>query len=475
MTEKYRFEELDRETRDYLVLARSEEGKGAPGMFIGQTDYWPIVALILGFAIIILTVIFAFPPVDPPMKEAMIQTAGFLLGGWLVIAAIRVWAAGKSSNYAGNFIYADPENLYQASGSTIRITDLGELREAKAVQNFNEGKYQNTSITLKVGHDRPSIQVNDQDRARRLTVFLNAVAYMKDGGEDGKDDVLRKLSPEAMGSVAKHVAKTGEFPSHPERTEEGHSVRVPRPRKDGRASTGIFGMLAVIFAGVALFLGFLAMNYPVRDEVVFSRIKELPQKEQPFFLRQYLAEPNFKAHRDEVQQLLNKCYEDGVRTNVNGTDDEMKKGLGEVVLALKDKPQPVASLLTVEDEMQAGQGLDSSGREKTVQQKLADKWGATIGDELVVFATLEDPDKPGQSDKSIPAMIEVRWKFTAAGSVDYTLKFRKSPDEEPFSVTTGNQPSMGSPIATIEAMSDQIVSKTVGMTKLRPLPPPDDF
>ena len=475
MTEKYRFEELDRETRDYLLYARDQEGKGMPGIYIAKANYWPIIGLFVGFGVVIATLFATFPPTDPPAKEAMLQTAGFLLGGRLIVAAIRVWTAGKSGKYAGHFTYADPETLYQASGSAIEVVDLADVREAKAAQNFNEGKYKSTSITLKVGSQRETIQVHNEERGRRLTVYLNAVAYMRDGGEDGKDEALRKLSPEAMGSVAKTVAKTGEFPSDPGRTEEGESIRVPHPRRDGRASFGLFGILAVILIGIGMFLGLLAVNYPFRDEVVFARIKDLSPKEQPYFLRQYLAEPNFKAHRDEAQQLLNERYENGVRANILGADPDMKKGLSEVVLALKDKPAPVASLLAIEEESPAGQGVSATGREKSVQQKLADKWGATIGDELVAFATLEDPDKPGQADKTVPAMIDVRWKFTPQGSVDYTIQFRTSPNEEPVVVASGTQPAQGDALRTIDALSDQIVAKTIGLTKMRPAPVIEDF
>ena len=155
MTEKYRFEELDRETRDYLLHARDQAGHGLPGVFVGQTDDLPVIGIVLGFAVIMATVLMTFPPTDPPVKEAMLQTAGFMLGGWMVLAAFRVWAGGKSGRYAGHFVYADPENLYRPTASTVEVTDLGEpARRQGRSPNFNEGKYQNTEITLKVGRDR---------------------------------------------------------------------------------------------------------------------------------------------------------------------------------------------------------------------------------------------------------------------------------------------------------------------------------
>src|SRR5688500_2208469 len=107
MTETYQFEELDGETRDYLSLAKERNGKGMPGIFVGKSSYWPVIGLILGFVILVATVLFTFPPTAPPMKEAMLQTAGFLLGGWMIVAALRVWSSARK--YAGHFIYADAD------------------------------------------------------------------------------------------------------------------------------------------------------------------------------------------------------------------------------------------------------------------------------------------------------------------------------------------------------------------------------
>jgi hypothetical protein len=475
MSDKYRFEELDRETRDYLLYARDQEGKGAPGLYVGQTNGLPVIGIVVGFTLIIATVLITFPPTDPPVKEAMLQTAGFLLGGWMVVAAMRVWSGSKAGRYAGHFVYADPENLYVASGSTVDVTNLADLREAKAVQNFNQGKYQNTSITLKLGADRKTIQVGNEERGRRLNVFLNAVAYMRDGGEDGKDDGLRKLSPEAMGAAAKVVARTGEFPADPSRAEEGDAIRIPQVRREGRPSTGLFGIVAVILIGTALFLGFLAINYPFRDEAVFDRIKELPSKDQPPALRLYLAHDKFTAHRDEAQHLLDSLYTTGVAINIQGFDADMKRGLSEVVLALKDRPQGVLSLRATEEGPPKGQESGSAARQKVVSDKLADKWGSTIGDGLVVFATLEDAE--------LPANIDVRWKFGDGGEIDYTVTFRKSPDEVPVLVKTGTVRADGD--ANHEAnhdanhmadlLADQILKQSVGMTKIRPGPEAEDF
>jgi hypothetical protein len=158
------------------------------------------------------------------------------------------------------------------------------------------------------------------------------------------------------------------------------------------------------------------------------------------------------------------------------------------VLALKAKPTPVVSLVVSEDEVPTGRDVSRSSRESAVQTKLADKWGATIGDEMVVFASLADPDNPSAPDRTARGQIEVKWRFTPAGAIMYTVTFRMSPDDEPFLVKEGSVAAVKEIPAdyrgeaedakvdlTAQAMADSIVQSTVGTARLRPQPPPDDF
>jgi hypothetical protein len=456
-----------------------------PGIYCAKSNNLPLIGVIVGFAVIILTVLVTMPPTLPPTKEALLQTAGFLLGGWMILAAMRVWMAGKTGKYGGHFVYVDAENLYVGKGGIVEITDLYELRDAKAVQNFNEGKYEGTSITLKHGKQRTTVQVKDEERGRRITVFLNAVCYMRDGGEDGKDEELRKLSPEAMGVVAKEVAKTGEFPRNIGRAEEAEVTRVARPRREGRRSLGLLAMLATIVAGVGLFYGFRAINAPLRDHAIFSQIQSLPPKDQPYALRMYLMNPDFVAHRDEAQRMLDGHYDTAVRSHVNGNDRELKNGLTDVVLALKTKPQPVISFVCVEEQAPPGQNVETTVREAKVQKDLADKWGSTIGDELVVFAAPADPDNPSAMDKKTKGMVDLRWRYAANATIEYTIEFRLSPDEQPIlskqlklsakDVGASELPEPDRSKKMVDALIEDLVQKTIGATRARPIPPVIDF
>lgn len=477
MTETYQFEELDPETRHYLTQARESSGKGMPGIFAEKPNYLPIIGVLVGFCIVIATVLATFPPTLPPTQEAMLQTAGFMLGGWMILAAMRVWMGGKSGRYAGHFIYADAENLYEGNGGSVQVTGLTNMRDATSYQNHNNGKYQSTDITIKIPKERRIIRIDNQERGVRVTAFLNALCYMREGGDRGDEEELKQLPPEMMGAIAKQVARTGEFPKNLADAEEAGVAHIPRPRREGRRSTGLLAMFAILLAGTAMFFGFRNLNPILRDETAFAGVQSLPQKDQPPALRLYLSNPDFTAHRDEAQQMLSDFYERSVQANVNGTDDEMKRGFSDVVRSLAAKPQAVVSLIVAEEQSPAGQEANSTARESKVQKDLADKWGSTIGDELVVFAAPSDPDKGDIPDKTVRGMIDVRWKFTADGGLEYTIQFRTSPDEEPVVSKQSRAefqwfalPANGSSREQrlVQTMTDNILQKTVGTVKTRP-------
>src|SRR5262249_28670376 len=152
----------------------------------------------------------------------------------------------------------------------------------------------------------------------------------------------------------------------------------------------------------------------------------------------YLLNDDFKAHRDEVEQMLEAYYDANARANLNGTDKELAQALGDLILGLKTKPAPVISLVVSEEESPAGLEAGRTTRERAVETKLAARGGATIGDEMVVFGALTDPNDPNAPARTAKGMIEVKWWFTRAGAITYTISLRKSADEEPMIVKEGS-------------------------------------
>src|SRR5262245_24212014 len=101
MSQTFVFEELDEGTREYLTAVRDAQGSGAPGVFAPASSSLAGCGCIAGPLIIIATLAFTLTTwidvvYDDPARVALLQTAGILVGGWLLFAAIRA-ALGKGS------------------------------------------------------------------------------------------------------------------------------------------------------------------------------------------------------------------------------------------------------------------------------------------------------------------------------------------------------------------------------------------
>jgi len=468
MTQTYAVDRLDADTLSYLKRVAAADGKRMPGVYQGTTNYWPVIGLILGFILIGATVLGTFPPTEEPAKEALLQTAGFLLGGWMIVAAFRIWSGAAAGKRLGKFIYADPLNLYQVSGSGVAVTDLTDIQEAKATQNFNEGKYQNTHIEMSLGKRSKAFTLYSERTGRQMAVFLNALAYMRGGGEDGTDEQLKTLAPEQMAGIAKHIAATGSFPRSMTDVDETDAVDIPSPRADtGGGGGGFVWYLLIIAAGAALFFGFRTMNKSLREDVIYARIMELQPKDQPPALRMYLSHPDFKNHRAEAEAKLESAYRTAAAQMVQGKNPEFAEAMRMSILGLAKKPQPVISL-RVEEEGAAAGNVQVKQREDTTARELADKWGSTIGDELVIFAQLDD--------KAIKPMIHVAYRMAGA-AVQYTVTFRHGPDDPPYKTVSGAYNAVLGPNPFgVPGFADHIMGESCGLTRQRPFVFPDaDF
>src|SRR5580698_10623606 len=101
MSETYNFEELDEATREYLIAVREAKGKGMPGMFAPTTNAFAGCGCLAGLALVPLALLATLTNwigvvYDDPIRVALLQTAGLVLGGWLIFSFFR--AKGKKGD-----------------------------------------------------------------------------------------------------------------------------------------------------------------------------------------------------------------------------------------------------------------------------------------------------------------------------------------------------------------------------------------
>src|SRR5438105_8765227 len=147
------FEELDDETRAYLQEVRARRGSRTPGVFVGGGNGWPVLAFLAGPVIALFAVAQGFLSTKDDWAVALLQTAGVMLGGWLVVYAFRRWFA-PARKFAGFFTYFDPTHVYQVSGESVTVTDVSDFSGVDARHTYSGGNYGGSNVTFDLGGRR---------------------------------------------------------------------------------------------------------------------------------------------------------------------------------------------------------------------------------------------------------------------------------------------------------------------------------
>ena len=188
---------------------------------------------------------------DDPVRVALLQTAGLLLGGWLLFAGIRSSACKGSSKVAGHWVYVDPLHLYEAYREQVTITRIDDAVEANFTHNYNNGAYQNSVVNVLLGgNSSGTVTLNNEQRAEQMVVFLNYLAWAR--GPEGGDRA--SLPPASLGGLAKYVAKNDDEPKDAEgninlNLVELDITEVPEePAREGRAMPAFLPYIVILVA-----------------------------------------------------------------------------------------------------------------------------------------------------------------------------------------------------------------------------------
>jgi hypothetical protein len=507
MATTFNFEELDSTTRGYLIAVRDGRGAGSPGLFVETSDALPGCGFIAGPIVVVVTLLCTLTTwldviYDDPIRVAMLQTAGLLVGGWLLVAGFR--GANKGNDkVAGTWVYVDPLHLYEAFRESVTITPVEEVEEAHFTHNYNNGNYQNSVVRVSMGRNQvTTVTLPNESRAEQVVVYLNYLAWARENG--GAE--LTDLEPAVLGGVARYVAKNDHEPRDGEgrlnlQMIELELTEVPdEPTREGRSVPGILPYVVMVVAAAVMFF-FLAyvVNPPLRDEAIFDAVtrRTTPPTIEPRFLRAYLTDPRNTMHRDEVTKLLSDFYEEPIRhVRQNGKDLEMRDGLARLLDSVRTAGQPVVSLRVKEENTPAGLEAGRAARESDLRTQFVNKlndelsrpqWGQAIKPpDGVQFK--EQPPPIGQQllafieapEDAKGAHVEITYTVEKAESGQYRLAvrcdIRTGVEEPPIDTTTFAMPDtfeltdLGTQVNKIK---DELVVRMMGTTQ-NPgaLPPP---
>ncbi|MFO0824087.1 MAG: hypothetical protein U0792_13405 [Gemmataceae bacterium] len=362
MAQTFLFEELDGPTRDYLTAVRDSNGQGAPGVFTFTSSAMAGCGCISGILIVVATLVLTLTSMTDvvhkaPERVALLQTAGFLLGGWLVFAGMRSGNKGNKT-MAGHWLYIDPLHIYQGYRETVTVTPVNDVVEATYTHNYNDGSYQNSVVRALLSSGAPvSVTLNNELRAEQMVTFLNYLAWAR-GPEGGE---RASLSPDELGALAKYVAENDAEPKNHEGNIDMKLTSVDitgvpvEPKREGHATPAFLPYVVILIAGIAtFFLMKEAINPPIHDDAIFEAVIHEPC--EPWFLQMYLLDENNTRHRQQVKDRLAKEYNDAI-TNVRtqpGGDPKLRDGMVKILESLKETVRPVVSLSVSEVNAKAG-------------------------------------------------------------------------------------------------------------------------
>lgn len=497
MSQTFNFEELDQATHDYLVAVRDAEGGGTPGVFVPGSDSLPGCGCVMGPIIIGTTLALTLTDwinmiQSEPRALALLQTAGVLLGGWLLVAGFR--GSKGSDKVAGCWTYADPLYLYEAFREEVTVTPIDDVVEAQFTHNYNNGSYQNSVVTIRLsGTGVTTVNVSGEAPAERLVVYLNYLAWAR-GGEGGD---RANLPPASLGGLAKYVAKNDAEPLDAENNIDLNRIdldvtEVPEEPIRDRAATPAFMpyVVMLIAAAVSYFAFAFVVNPPLRDGVVYDLVNK---PSMPLSLRRYLLDERNTKHRADATKRLEAFYAPAIAAcRENTQNPALGEGMAKTFEALSTTISPVVTLRTTERAAPDALKDGRAARESSLRTQFADGISQTLVT-LSSMYTVPQPPEGGQWQIAPPAIgyqlvdfleppedakgahIDISYTIEQIGP-QYTVKavveIRLKVDEEPVARSSITVPgAFNEAEQGVTALRNQLVNALLGrMPAVPPAP-----
>jgi len=315
--QRYESEELDQATLDYLHRVVRGEGRGMPGLYYDADDGkvsgpgLPVWGFVAGPVVMLLTFAMTFDSTRSPVPVALLMTAGYFLGGWLLVAATRGMIARGREGYLGYFEYVDPLYLWHGRGSAVEVEPLDMVTGSDTV---------GTRVLIEKTDGDIALELRTSGLADEVSDYLSAIPE------------AHGTNPVARGYEAKKRILAEE--------DEREIEAIPSPQRQ-YPSRGWVMPLVLIASASALFFCCKALAVAMRDSAIF----EMVDKKDPGWLRLYLIDSRNTRHRAEVIAQLQR-YHDEVAERFKGRkgDADVTAGLANVIRGLADHGQPLITV-----------------------------------------------------------------------------------------------------------------------------------
>jgi hypothetical protein len=426
--QKYYLEELDDATRGYLRAVHASKGNGMAGIYVPANEFGPGCVLFVGILVVAATLYFIWPPLNDPTNITLWLTAGILLGGWLILAALRIWIGRSRGTNFGSFLYADPWNLWNVAGTKVDHLDMGEVTGVNLVENRDkEGNYQSSTVQIITDQQQHELKMHMEIGAREIHAYIEYWLQARGG------------APLSKSLVDEHAALARGY-AYDQEVLPGEQLPldIPKPERVRTYGFGWLNLISVVAAGVGLFFLLHPLVLAWRDDAIF----ELVQHRAPNELRAYLVDPRNTRHREQVAKLLAAKYEPRIQQFQNRIRANKEPGalvdsaepMGLLLQSIATAIQPALSVRVRETKSDllapdAEVGSANERVEFTRKQLVDDLQGNMSEFYLSVAKAPEDEEK-----KDVPAHIDVEYKILRDMAADTyrihaTITMRKTPDD----------------------------------------------
>ncbi len=406
------YTQLDPDTKAYLRAVRQAHGKSMPGVYDAGKDSRAGIAFFIGLVVVPLFLWLGYSTNKAPWAMALIQTAGVMLGGWLIVYAVRRWTAG-TDRYAGKFVYFDPEHVFVGKGEDL---DYARLDEETAAEPDGEA-----AVKLRTEAGVFSVPVPSRSTALYVADYYDALGHLRRGAAEGW---WANVSGAELGAIARFMVVNERVPIDMSEVtlEVDHLPDEVRPAR-GKPS-GLLRYLVILLVGGAVFAGFTFTNKPLHDEAAFAGANQT----SPADLRHYISDENTEAHHAEAKQKLKDLYAAKRKELVARPTPEAD--VRDAFLTLFDSldgPEPPAVSIQVTD---ASGNPTGTSWANTLRTRLADGIGTEAGKEYILF--VEPPNEPGRWP-----LLQLTYTTLPSGQLTWTLDLRVKPtDEKPYATVT---------------------------------------
>src|SRR6185312_14031510 len=500
MPQKFQLSELDRHTREYLLEVRDNQGKKMPGLFAEVANPLPTIGCICGPLVVVFTLIFTLTDAinviyDDPNRVAFLQTAGILIGGWMFVAAFRVWFGKKSPSSLGHWVYVDALHLYQAQGSEVVAWPVPEMKRASFTHGYNTDTYQRTDVEVRFPKKEVcKFTIKGEEKAERFVAFINYLAFVY-GPDGGKRE---ELPPDRLGMLARHVAKNDDEPldenGEPDmsRVSGSYDGEVPEePERARRAPPHILPYIFLLVAAVLCYVVMRSIDIPIRDNAMYEAVSRPPV--EPRYIRAYLIDPRNSINRDAAAKQLATFY-DPVEARLRGMapKNDLRDGFADLIHSVRTADQAVVSIRVAESKSPPG-NTGGDDRAKRLREELPKRIATAltpmsrsttpppgtvvtpppppVGEQL--FAFVEAPsDAPG-------AHFDINYWFEPKDKGKFELQcrveIRTKIDDKPVASSTfalAGSYAADQADTAVNALLSQIVTDMTGPQPGNPLPMP---